>query len=123
MAVQLRRNPLQLDIIGNEEVEVNDVPRPMPEAPQPMHEEDLLEEIRFIPRFPNDMIVGCDPFYDNYFTTKKLTKKEELESNYVRVDIDEAAKKLCSLTLPHEDSDEFLELYDTYYELLFKCRK
>lgn len=55
--------------------------------------------------------------------TKTLTKKEELESNYVRVDLDEAAKKLCSLTLPHEDSDEFLELYDKYYEILYKCRK
>lgn len=51
-------------------------------------------------------------------------KKVEEESNLIRIDLDKVCKDLVDLEHSHlkEGTDEYLEVYDRYYTILFKSK-
>jgi len=117
--IHLREHPLQIP-----EMEVGQgIPIPVPVEP------DInfirARQVGIINAVQND---EADYAYINPYNyverpKKPLSKKDELESNYVRIDLDEAAKKLAALLHKDESSEGFLETYDIYYDILFKCKK
>lgn len=70
---------------------------------------------------------GIDPYCKPI-----LTKEQELESNLIRIDLDKAASTLASLELKfsegvlpvdgHPEHEKYLEVYDKYYDILFKSK-
>lgn len=74
---------------------------------------------------PYSYSVGADPYG---IIPPQLTKDQEEESNLIRIDLEQAAKALAKdnwkedLYELKEDSEEFLALYDRFYDILFKSK-